>query len=183
LRCTGGSKLFEDLVATEDASSVALMRKAGAIVIATTNAPEFALNIEASNKVHGRTRNPYNTKRTPGGSSGLKIWNSHYENQLKSWINEFNSLLDEDTIMLMPSLPFTAPYHHEGFLLGNNVCYTGIFNILGLPSTSCPIGFNKKGMPIGIQIVGSKNNDPLTLACAVELEKGFGGWKALCENL
>ncbi|GBN60130.1 hypothetical protein AVEN_174936-1 [Araneus ventricosus] len=70
LRCTGGSKLFEDLVATEDAPSVALMKKAGAVVIATTNVPEFALNIETSNKVHGRTRNPYNTNRTPGGSSG-----------------------------------------------------------------------------------------------------------------
>ncbi|GBN16425.1 Fatty-acid amide hydrolase 2-B [Araneus ventricosus] len=70
LRCTGGSKLFENLVATEDAPSVALMKKAGAVVIATTNSPEFALNIETSNKVHGRTRNPYNTNRTPGGSSG-----------------------------------------------------------------------------------------------------------------
>ncbi|CAL1301425.1 unnamed protein product, partial [Larinioides sclopetarius] len=68
-RCTGGSKLFENLIATEDAASVALMKKAGAIVIATTNVPEFAMNIETSNKVHGRTSNPYNTNRTPGGSS------------------------------------------------------------------------------------------------------------------
>ncbi|GBN53904.1 Fatty-acid amide hydrolase 2-A, partial [Araneus ventricosus] len=70
LRCTGGSKLFEDLVATEDAPSVALMREAGAIIIATTNVPEFAMHMETTNYVHGRTRNPYNTNRTPGGSSG-----------------------------------------------------------------------------------------------------------------
>ncbi|CAL1301424.1 unnamed protein product, partial [Larinioides sclopetarius] len=87
--------------------------------------------------------------------------NSHYENQLETWITEFNSLLDEDTVLLMPTLPFTAPYHHEGFSLILNCCYTGIFNVLGLPSTSCPIGFNKHGMPIGIQLIGSKNNDPL----------------------
>ncbi|KAF8765141.1 Fatty-acid amide hydrolase 2 like protein [Argiope bruennichi] len=70
LRCTGGSKLFEDLVPTEDAPTVALMKKAGAIIIATTNTPEFGMNIESANFVHGRTRNPYNTNRTPGGSSG-----------------------------------------------------------------------------------------------------------------
>ncbi|GBN84448.1 Fatty-acid amide hydrolase 2-A, partial [Araneus ventricosus] len=104
--------------------------------------------------------------------------NSHYENKVEKIINEFNSLLDEDTVLLMPTMPFSAPYHREGILLVFNSIYTGISNILGLPSTSCPMGFNKNGLPIGIQIVGSKNNDPLTLACAVELEKAFGGWKA-----
>ncbi|GIY79559.1 fatty-acid amide hydrolase 2-A [Caerostris darwini] len=54
------------------------------------------------------------------------------------------------------------------------ICYTGIFNVLGLPVTQCPLGFNKEGLPYGIQIVGGKNSDPLTIACAVELEKAFG---------
>ncbi|GBN10264.1 hypothetical protein AVEN_227613-1, partial [Araneus ventricosus] len=32
-----------------------------------------------------------------------KSWNSHYENLLETWITEFNSLLDEDTVLLMPT--------------------------------------------------------------------------------
>ncbi|GIY49070.1 fatty-acid amide hydrolase 2-B [Caerostris darwini] len=70
LRCTGGCKYFEHQRADEDAPSVALMRKAGAIVIATTNVPEAAINLETLNNLHGMTRNPYGTNRTCGGSSG-----------------------------------------------------------------------------------------------------------------
>ncbi|GBN72889.1 hypothetical protein AVEN_33772-1 [Araneus ventricosus] len=57
------------------------------------------------------------------------------------------------------------------------VVRTSIVNILGLPSVYCPMGFSEQKLPYGIQIVGSKGNDALTIACAVELEKAFGGWK------
>ncbi|GFS99420.1 fatty-acid amide hydrolase 2-A [Nephila pilipes] len=102
----------------------------------------------------------------------------HYEKLVKSWEVEFDKLLDENTILLMPTLPMTAPYHSEIFMFLPSTCYSSIFNVLGLPSTQCPIGYNSDGMPFGIQIIGSKNNDTLTIACAVELEKAFGGWKA-----
>lgn len=51
-----------------------------------------------------------------------------------------------------------------------------IFNALGLPVTACPIDFNSKGLPVGIQIAANKNNDHLTIAVAREFEKAFGGW-------
>lgn len=71
-RCTAGSLLFKDLRAQEDGTSVALMKKAGAIVLASTNTPECGMNFQSSNKIHGDTLNPYDTSRTSGGSSGTK---------------------------------------------------------------------------------------------------------------
>ncbi|GFS82112.1 fatty-acid amide hydrolase 2-A [Trichonephila clavipes] len=101
----------------------------------------------------------------------------NYEKLVKSWEIEFGSFLDENSILMMPTLPTPAPYHDEMTLFLPSTCYTSIFNVLGFPSTQCPLGLNSNGMPYGIQIVGCKNNDALTIACAVELEKAFGGWK------
>lgn len=384
LRCTGGSVLFKALKAAEDSPSVALMKKAGAIIIATTNSAEMGMHFETNNILHGKTCNPFDTSKTSGGSSGgesaliaasgsvlglgndllgsirvpchftglfghkptmglvpnsgchpapdpsmahflytgpmcryaedliismrilssqsgipinfgqkvdfknLKIYymteirsplitpvnsdialamesavsyftknynleakevkmnslydanravinlvlshvkdfkatltagkgnfinetldfvkylfgkstlskgpltvlnaskiklffdkskNPHYEKLVKSWEVEFDRLLDENAVLLIPTFPLTAPYHSEMTMLLPSTCYTSIFNVLGFPSTQCPLGFNSNRMPYGIQIIGRKNNDALTIACAIELEKAFGGWK------
>ena len=54
---------------------------------------------------------------------------------------------------------------------------TGIFNILGLPVTQCPLGLSAEGLPLGLQLVVGKQQDRLSLATAVFLEKTFGGWR------
>ncbi|CAN8018824.1 unnamed protein product [Ixodes persulcatus] len=46
------------------------MRRAGAIPLAISNVPELCLSSDCSNMVYGTTRNPYDTNRSPGGSSG-----------------------------------------------------------------------------------------------------------------
>ena len=56
--------------ATEDAVTVARVRAAGAVPIGVTNVSELAMWFESSNKVYGRTNNPYDTSRIVGGSSG-----------------------------------------------------------------------------------------------------------------
>lgn len=53
----------------------------------------------------------------------------------------------------------------------------GIINILGLPVTQCPLGLGEEGLPLGVQVVGGKLQDHLTLAVALYLEKTFGGWR------
>jgi len=55
---------------TEDAASVERLRRAGAIPIAKTNLPDLLFAFESDNLIFGATRNPYDTARTPGGSSG-----------------------------------------------------------------------------------------------------------------
>lgn len=70
MRTTYGSRLFADHVAPADAEVVTRLRRAGSIVFAKTNTPEFGAGINTTNELHGATRNPWNTGRTAGGSSG-----------------------------------------------------------------------------------------------------------------
>ena len=67
---TGGTLGRKDFVPDADATAVARMRAAGAIVLGKTNTPEFTLSFETDNLVYGQTNNPYDVTRTPGGSSG-----------------------------------------------------------------------------------------------------------------
>jgi len=68
--CTGGTKGRAGYVPKADATAVARLRAAGAIFLGKTNVPELAGAIESDNLVYGRTNNPYDLARTPGGSSG-----------------------------------------------------------------------------------------------------------------
>jgi aspartyl-tRNA(Asn)/glutamyl-tRNA(Gln) amidotransferase subunit A len=65
-----GSKLFAGHVPERDATAVARFKAAGAIPLMKTNIPEFSAWTETDNLVTGRTNNPWNVARTPGGSSG-----------------------------------------------------------------------------------------------------------------
>lgn len=89
---------------------------------------------------------------------------------------EFQNILGDDGVFLYPSHPKIAPYHNEPIFHPFNFAYTGIFNALGYPVTQVPLGLSKDGLPLGLQVVGTMNNDRLTIAMAQELERGFKGW-------
>jgi aspartyl-tRNA(Asn)/glutamyl-tRNA(Gln) amidotransferase subunit A len=65
-----GSPIFRGRIPEADAVSVARMKQAGAILLAKTNLPEFSYWIESDNLLSGRSNNPWDLSRTPGGSSG-----------------------------------------------------------------------------------------------------------------
>jgi amidase len=67
---TNGVAAFQDRIAKTDSPSVANWRKAGAIVIGRTNVPAFSARFFTDNALYGRTLNPWDGARTPGGSSG-----------------------------------------------------------------------------------------------------------------
>ena len=67
---TAGARFRAKNISKEDATAVRKLHQAGAIVIAITNTPLNHAALETSNKLHGRTNNPYDLDRTPGGSSG-----------------------------------------------------------------------------------------------------------------
>lgn len=69
-RCEIGSLIHKGEKPREDAILVARLRAAGALVLGTTNCPEFLMAYETDNLLHGRTANPWDLDRTPGGSSG-----------------------------------------------------------------------------------------------------------------
>jgi amidase len=67
---TAGTVGWRERVPETDATVVARLRAAGAILLGKTNTPEFTWSDETDNDVYGRTSNPYDLERTPGGSSG-----------------------------------------------------------------------------------------------------------------
>lgn len=70
IRTTSGSPLLADFVPDIDGLVVQRLRAAGAVTIGKTNTPEFGAGSQTFNRVFGATRNPYDTGRTCGGSSG-----------------------------------------------------------------------------------------------------------------
>jgi Asp-tRNA(Asn)/Glu-tRNA(Gln) amidotransferase A subunit family amidase len=70
LRCEAGCRLREGFIARQDAPLVARLKNAGAIVLGVTNTPELLMAWETDNLLYGRTNNPWDLERTPGGSSG-----------------------------------------------------------------------------------------------------------------
>jgi len=73
LRCEAGTKLRAGYVASRDAPLVARLRHAGAVVLGSTNCSELLIAWETDNLLYGRTNNPWDLSRTPGGSSGGEV--------------------------------------------------------------------------------------------------------------
>lgn len=90
---------------------------------------------------------------------------------------QFQDLLGNDGVLIYPTFISPACYPYESFENIANISYMMIFNALGLPVTQCPMGLNRKGLPIGLQIVANPGCDHLTIAVAQEIERAFGGWQ------
>ncbi|MBV8452989.1 MAG: amidase, partial [Deltaproteobacteria bacterium] len=70
LRTTGGFPPLADHIPSADASVVSRVRAAGAIIVGKTNVPVLSADYRADNPIFGRTNNPWDLERTPGGSTG-----------------------------------------------------------------------------------------------------------------
>lgn len=70
IRTTAGSKILRDYFPERDASVVTRLKQAGAVLLGKTNMHEFAYGVTTNNPHYGPARNPWDTKRIPGGSSG-----------------------------------------------------------------------------------------------------------------
>ena len=69
-RCELGTLLHRGNIPHEDATAVHRLKQAGALILGTTNCPEFLMAYETDNRLYGRTANPWDVERTAGGSSG-----------------------------------------------------------------------------------------------------------------
>ncbi len=67
---TGGTLGRKDHVPQQDAPVVARLRNAGAVLLGKTNTPELTFSGETCNLIYGRSSNPFDLARSPGGSSG-----------------------------------------------------------------------------------------------------------------
>jgi len=70
MRTTAGNPNLADHIPAQDATVVARLKEAGAIILGKTNVPPMANGIQTDNPIFGRTNNPWNLEMTAGGSSG-----------------------------------------------------------------------------------------------------------------
>ena len=70
IRTTAGSKILRDYFPERDAAVVTRLKQAGAVLLGKTNMHEFAYGVTNNNPHYGPARNPWDTTRIPGGSSG-----------------------------------------------------------------------------------------------------------------
>ena len=89
---------------------------------------------------------------------------------------QLENALGDRGVMLFPSHTRPAPRHVEPLLLPIQWVYTAIFNVLEFAVTQVPLGLDRRGLPLGVQVASSWGNDHLTLAAARELERSLGGW-------
>ncbi len=96
--------------------------------------------------------------------------------QGKELRTELSGVLGADGVLLYPPYTSAAPRHNKPMWPPFNWVYTAIMNVMELPVTQVPMGLNREGLPLGVQVVGNHGCDHLTIAVALELEKEFGGW-------
>ncbi|XP_047348462.1 fatty-acid amide hydrolase 2-A-like isoform X1 [Vespa velutina] len=96
---------------------------------------------------------------------------------------ELEQLLHKNAVLICPTFHACAHYHSEIYYKFLNIAYMNIFNSLSLPVTQCPMGLNRNGLPIGLQIIANDSCDHLTIALAKEIEKQFGGWQVPPSNI
>ena len=88
--------------------------------------------------------------------------------------------LGDDGVMLYPPYTTAAPVHNRpkvgALSMKMPLGYTAILNYLEFPVTQVPLGLNRKGLPLGVQVVSAPGNDHVTIAVAMKLEEIFGGW-------
>ncbi|MGK0358298.1 MAG: fatty acid amide hydrolase 2 [Bradymonadia bacterium] len=82
-----------------------------------------------------------------------------------------------DGLWLHPPYTRTAPRHYRPLLTPTDWVNTAVVNALEMPATQVPMGLDKAGLPLGVQVIGSHFQDHVTIAGALALEAAFGGWQ------
>lgn len=85
-------------------------------------------------------------------------------------------MVGENGVFLYPSHARPAPRHVAPLLLPWRWAYTAVLNVMEVPVTQVPLGLDRHGRPLGVQVGSRRGDDHRTIAVAQALERAFGGW-------
>jgi amidase len=142
------------------------------------------ISLDQMNFIHGQI-----VQHLLMGSLPLPEWVIAEQKEIQAMWAAFFEKYD---ILLAPvSLTVAFPHDHKGTLMTrslevngkekpmlNNMTWTRIAVVSGLPATVAPVGFSNSGLPVGIQIIGARLEDRTTIAFAKGLSKLIGGFIA-----
>jgi fatty acid amide hydrolase 2 len=93
---------------------------------------------------------------------------------------ELSDLMGDGGLWLYPPYTRVAPPHgqpvRDALVLRMPFAYFGIVNVLEMPATQVPLGLDREGLPLGVQVISREGNDHVTIHAALELELELGGW-------
>jgi fatty acid amide hydrolase 2 len=104
------------------------------------------------------------------------------ERRVRRAVAAAHSLADEvagvlgDGLLLHQPHARVAPRHHGTVGRPWVITAAAVFNLLGLPVTQVPLGLDRRGLPVGVQVAAAPGGDARTVAAALELERRCGGW-------
>ncbi len=121
----------------------------------------------------------------------LPLYKGHVEKQKKQEAN-WADFFEHYDVLLAPVAPTLAfphdhsmPYSHRDLLINddtkpyiNNLTWSVMAIVSGLPVTVAPVGLSKSGLPVGVQIIGAKYDDRATISFARGLSELLGGFNA-----
>jgi len=90
---------------------------------------------------------------------------------------ELDAALGQDGVLLHPPYSRPAPFHRMPWLTPFDFACTAIFNVMQLPVSVVPTGFDPRGLPVAVQVVAGHGLDGLALRAAQGIEDEFGGWR------
>lgn len=117
-------------------------------------------------------------------SEELGLWRANIDANKEMWQRikaDFHQLLGPNGVLIAPTMPESAMKHNESLSKFSSFQFTSLFSALNVAVTNVPMGLDRKGMPIGIQIIATAKNDNLSIQVAEALEDHFGGWVPPCE--
>jgi Asp-tRNA(Asn)/Glu-tRNA(Gln) amidotransferase A subunit family amidase len=99
--------------------------------------------------------------------------------------SQLDEWMDETPILIAP-VGATPAFKHGAYQVTvagqtlTTVCalrYSAAFNIYDLPCVCVPVAMTSEGLPIGVQIVGRRNDEDTVLVAAAIVEEALGGWR------
>jgi Asp-tRNA(Asn)/Glu-tRNA(Gln) amidotransferase A subunit family amidase len=185
IQTTCGSKLFENWIPDHDATVVARLRDAGAVLLGKTGLDELAYGTTSINPCFGAVANPWAPDHDPGGSSGSSASAvaaaQHFR---RGFIARLERPMAECDVLAAPTAtiaaaPIAKRPEDYGRLAWKN---TRIFNFTGQPSVSIPCGFTQAGLPVGLMLTGPLYADEKVLQLAHAFERA-NEWRDKTPNL